>query len=567
MTRRTYSFLLLVAVLLGAALRATFATGPYWQRPYSVHESDEQFLLFEPVALWEGITPGEPGWPASTTRLLLSATYGALFLYESGGKLDGSPAQAMETIAAWIAAKGEDPTSLYVVARWLSWSIGAICIAAAAWAVRRIAGEPAALVAAFLCALSPIAISYSQLVLADMTGLVFVFVLMGTLVPGAESRPLALGAAGVSLGLAVASKHHYTVWAIDVLVFCGMRSGEWGVRRAVGYLVLILLTAAVVYTAFAPWIWLNPLLALKEFAATVIGKVTGEQGPSIRRGFANVLLPTIAFGWSTVAALAFARWGFVDRRRVSDMLPALSVGVVAVFLLCGSARVYLRYGMLFFPVAVLVASNGFVSALVNEGRSTFVAAWVTMVLSVPFTAWQIVSDQRFVGALSSYALAHDWIEEHVPPGSRIAIFSEDPERYKRTRAQLTDIVARVNTPEAYAEKMATNDMTMTSAAMPMRLAVLNDELYAAFWALRELSVRGEGGYVVKRYHDDPRYDAWRTTEAIGRFLAGDLDVLVLNREERQLPPPVIVFPGHPGEHLFVHVRERAQSPTLPAAER
>jgi hypothetical protein len=190
-----------------------------------------------------------------------------------------------------------------------------------------------------------------------------------------------------------------------------------------------------------------------------------------------------------------------------------------------------------------------------------------MGLSVPFTAWQIHSDQRFVGALSSYALAHDWIEQHVPPGSRIAIFSEDPERYKRTRAQLSDILARVNTPEAYAEKMATNGMTMTSASMPMRLAVLNDEFYAAFWALRELSVRGEGGYVVKRYHDDPRYDAWRTTDAIGRFLAGDLEVLVLNRKEPQLPPPVVVFPGHPGEHLFVHVRERAPSPALPAAGR
>ena len=67
--RRTRIVLALI-LLAALAVRANFVLPIYWQEPYDVHSLDEHFLPLEALALWEGVTPRELGWPGSTMRLL-----------------------------------------------------------------------------------------------------------------------------------------------------------------------------------------------------------------------------------------------------------------------------------------------------------------------------------------------------------------------------------------------------------------------------------------------------------------------------------------------------------------
>jgi hypothetical protein len=405
-----------------------------------------------------------------------------------------------------------------------------------------------------MSATSPIGIECSQLVLADVTALTFAFLLLGLLAPSDRPTWGKAISAGACLALATASKHHFALWAIAVVLFWILHVRVLGVRTAAQQLALAGLAGLVVYVALVPWIWLNPVLYAKEFAVTVLGKVTGFQSGVPARGLRNVIDPMLACGWLVMLAPLLAPFAIRQRRRLVAMVPVIAVALVMMELLYVSARVYARYGLVFFPAFVLVGSEALSNALADRAKVMRVLAASGLIVMLLLTARQIVATQTTLGKLPSDTLAHDWINAHVPWGARIAITSVDPQPYKRTQGQLEKIVEDINTPGAYARKMASNGFAVTSNAQPMRDAILNDELKEAYWARRELSVRGSEGYVVTRYSDEPHFDMLTTEEAIEQFQSGKLDVLVLNRADSRLPPPVVAFPGQPGEHLFLHVR-------------
>src|SRR5215467_12016446 len=68
---QTLRLLTIAAILIGAVVRIGLV---WWTDPWDTHHPDEHILPLEAIALWEGVTPREVGWPGSTTRLALSAT-------------------------------------------------------------------------------------------------------------------------------------------------------------------------------------------------------------------------------------------------------------------------------------------------------------------------------------------------------------------------------------------------------------------------------------------------------------------------------------------------------------
>src|SRR5690349_19480779 len=99
----------LAAVFVGALLRIGMVL---WAAPWEPHHPDEHILPLEAMALWEGVTPREVGWPGSTTRLILSAITGSQMLAEEGRGVWASrtqPDQALEMISRWTARRYVDP--------------------------------------------------------------------------------------------------------------------------------------------------------------------------------------------------------------------------------------------------------------------------------------------------------------------------------------------------------------------------------------------------------------------------------------------------------------------------
>src|SRR5215216_5687658 len=112
-SRAAALFVLAVAI----AARATIVL---WEVPFTPHHPDEAILSREAIALWEGITPREVGWPASTTRLMLSAVHGVQMLADTAPTLwerRARPHAALEAIVDWIAHKSAESAPLFRAAR------------------------------------------------------------------------------------------------------------------------------------------------------------------------------------------------------------------------------------------------------------------------------------------------------------------------------------------------------------------------------------------------------------------------------------------------------------------
>src|SRR5215470_8816268 len=118
--RRWWKAAILVVLLAGAAARAGVV---FWTDPWGPHHPDEHILPLEALALWEGITPREVGWPGTTSRLVLSGVHAARLLVDEGDALwqrRSNPADALAVITKWIGEQYVDPTPLYKSGRLLS---------------------------------------------------------------------------------------------------------------------------------------------------------------------------------------------------------------------------------------------------------------------------------------------------------------------------------------------------------------------------------------------------------------------------------------------------------------
>jgi hypothetical protein len=90
--------------------------------------------------------------------------------------------------------------------------------------------------------------------------------------------------------------------------------------------------------------------------------------------------------------------------------------------------------------------------------------------------------------------------------------------------QLAECEAYVGSEAAYREKLATNGIVVAPGlGMPMRLAVVNDELFHAYWCSRELLSLQSPAFVVHRFHAAPRFQTLDVPTLEREFRAGLTD--------------------------------------------
>ncbi len=546
-------------VLLGVAIRlGVFA----WQQPFTPHHPDEAILPLEAMALWEGITPREVGWPASTTRLLLGGAEAVQWFIsdpQAGiAPFARDPLHALEGLAAWVGNRYVDPTPIYRTARWMMVCIGGLQLAALAWALRRWTRGPGAAVGLLAIALAPMPVEYSQYILSDMTGVLFATVLVGFL-----TRPLttvnALGM-GVLAGLAAASKFHFGIWILAPLCAIWLaRDLSLGDRFRLS--VVAVASTAGTILALVPWFWINPFLAAKEFAGVVLIKVAVPgQAVSLAANAWTVLggLGTIALAGTILGLVA------VTVRRNRAIVPVLVPTALAVAALAASAIVFDRYGLVALPGVTVLAAIGWDAGLTHARSHVRLVVQLVLVAAVSSTMLTLVRAQRAAAEPSVDLLARDWILDHVARGARVARHDEDNTYLPRTREQLAACAAGVNTPAAFDEKARTVGLShAATAAEPMRSAVLNDELFTAYWCRRELLVSRDAGYDVVRYHVQPRFGSVLEAEAIDQFRSGahttsGPDVLVLNRALDVGVPPSALFETRRGVRV-IYMRMKRSS--------
>ena len=544
MQRTTLWWATLAAILLGAIVRVGVVR---WADPLETHHPDEHILPLEAMALWEGVTPREVGWPGSTTRLILSGILGSQLLAEEGRDIWASrrePDRALQAISTWSARRYVDPRPLYRTGRTLSVVFGILQLIAVTWALSCWVGPAGVFAGTLAVALSPVTVAYSQYVLADIEGLFFGTVAIGLAAAPTPRRVLVMAAL---VGLAATSKFHFGLWLLTPLlcVWFGERSvfpRKWLLSLG------IVLTLAWVVVTLVPWFLMDPLLALKEFGGVVLVKV--GHGSALGRMPGNLRIIFGGFGLLlSVGGLAGMRaLGASHRRRFGPVAIPLLLASAALAMM---ATVFDRYGLVLLPGAIVAAGFGWELYLVDARVTVRRAGLAALGICLVATMASLVQSQLRVGEVNVDVQLRNWIVANAKPGSGVAVHDEMNAFLPRTIDELRACAEYVTTAAAYREKWRVEGTdTSVSDVRPMESLLLTDERFTAHWCLRELGLANPAGYRVVTYHDGIRFGSVLEQEAVAEFRAGAIDVLVLNREVEVGKAPAAIFSNRAGRRVI-----------------
>lgn len=530
-SRLTLRIALTIVLLLGVVVRGSVVL---WDFPWEPHHPDEHILPLEAVALWEGVTPREVGWPASTTRLLLSAVSAGKWIAEQGTvawRSRSQPERVLTTVTGWIGAQYVDPSSLYRLGRTVSMLTGVLQLIALAWILRGWVGPIGVVVGTCAVAVSPMAVLHSQYVLADIAGVLFATMAMGR---NQRPEPWRVVAMAVCAGLAATSKFHFGLWVLTPVLAVWLARGSTG--RPGKWTLTVLGSAVFLWTVVTlfPWAWTNPVLALKEFLGVVAIKVgTAPASP-------GQFLSNLALLFSSEGALlwAGALLGCMflrrdDWRRLAPIAVPVALGAV---ILARSAIVFERYSLVMLPGLAVLAAVGWERALAATHRPLRLGMIALLVVATTSTFVSLLSAERAAGEADVDVLVRQWVLAHVPRGTRIAIHDENNALLPRSAAQLRACSTDNESSDGYQKKWQTLGLAAPPEGVePMRSMLMNDEFAYAYWCRRELQAQRDPGFFVVRYHNDLRSNAVLERDAIAEFLtgtttaSGGIDVLVVNR--------------------------------------
>jgi 4-amino-4-deoxy-L-arabinose transferase-like glycosyltransferase len=293
-------------------------------------------------------------------------------------------------VLAPFQAWADEPS--YLAARLVVVALGVAGVAAAWWLGRRAYGPVAGPVAAAGVAVATTHVAYSRMAVTDVPLTLGVTVALALLV---SSR---LEWAGLVAGLAAGTKYPGLFLVVPLVV---LGWGRW--RRlalSAGFLV-------AGFLASSPFVAVHPREALGD--ARRVQRLAGEGWLGFEdegwAGFAFVDRLWDALGPALlVAALGLAV--ALVRRRPPDLALASFVLVSYAGLLASDAH-FDRYTLPLVPALAALA-----------GRLRSLAPVTLLLLVVPFT-WSVREAHRLTRT-DTRAVAHGWIERHVPASASVA---------------------------------------------------------------------------------------------------------------------------------------------------
>lgn len=386
---------------------------------------DPDELMFELGAIRllskHTLNPGWFGHPATTTMYLLAlvdmATYGV-------GRVLGW----FTGVKEFTAAVFSNPGLIILPGRVLMALFGVGTV----WQVQRLArtlfGPTVALVAGLLLALSPVAVSWAQVIRSDVMASFFMLLGMNaTLRYAREGQSRYYVWAAWWLGLAIATKWPFAMGGLAMAGVLGrnvlnkrLSLGEASGKLA-GFAALSLLFLVLI----SPYLILAHDTVIRNLAGEAQMKHLGATGgPPWANAWWYVSGPLLrGLGWAGSAFVLIGLvGGFCGRWRSGEgaalLLPVL-VGLTAI--LCSQHLVWERWALPLLPILAIVAGAGVQILSTHLNRAGGFGVW--------FFAAAII-----VGPLASTCLTrarergHDtrmeassWAVAHIPNGSSVLI--------------------------------------------------------------------------------------------------------------------------------------------------
>lgn len=415
---RSYRFILalILAIALGLRLYGYDAGLP------AINDPDEPlFVMIASKMLAGHLNPGWFGHPGTTTFYSLALVFLGMLLVGIGAGRFGD-------VSGFISAAYADPSALFAGGRLLMVAFGIASIWLLAILARRLFGSRVALVSAALLAISPIHITYSQVIRTDMQVTLFMLLcLLASLSIARSGRLIAYVAAGIWLGLACATKWPGATFLLSPVCACLYRIGED--RRSAAVQIRRLMLAGA--TSLATLFLISPYLVLDygtvidnlvgEFQAHHLGATGGGFLTNLAWYFTNPIWSSLGPAGS-VAAIFGLRTLLRNKPAALLIIPSTLAFLIFISL---QTLVWERWPVPLLPLFSLAAALGFCSlwdalrarlgrlpALVSTGIAGVVVA-APLLLAAHAAATERLHDTR--------NLAAAWVKLHIPGNARILI--------------------------------------------------------------------------------------------------------------------------------------------------
>jgi dolichyl-phosphate-mannose-protein mannosyltransferase len=404
-TRRWLFLILLLALLI----RIWNFDYPAWMF------SDEQNVIDRALLLGhQGINPKWFTYP-SLFLYLLFILDGCFYVL---GTLSGAFASPEEFAAFYFS----HPLALHLVGRGLALFCGLACLTLTYQLGRETWGTGVGLAAVALLAVSPIYAFSSRIAKPDV-----LMALLTLLAAWAIVRYLSternrwLWAAGVAVGLAASTKYLAGVSIMWLVAAPWLRNGWSGAVRQGGMALCVAAAAFLIGTPFAILDWPT----FSGFFQKVAGLMhTTWYGSEDRIGYQYYLLESLPLGLGWPAMLAglvgLGRWLIVGREQ-----ERLLAGFVAVYYACIGYATHVGdfFILPIYPLWVLAGADllRLAVARLQVVRPTvvpwFVGSMVIVFLLPPVLV--TVKETVLIRARDTRELAGQWIQQHIPAGTRI----------------------------------------------------------------------------------------------------------------------------------------------------
>ncbi len=401
--------LLLIILMIGLVFRLWNIDYPDWKF------SDEQNVIDRALLLGQqGLNPNWFVYPSLFLYLLFGLDVAFYFL----GNLLGLFSSSVEFAAFYFS----QPIALHLVGRGLALVCGMACLALTYQLGHERWGTGVGLAAVALLAVSPIYSFSSRIAKPDVLMALFTLLAAWAIVRYLSTeRDRWLWTAGVAVGLAASTKYLAGLSVLWLVVAPWIRIGWPGAVRQSGVALCVAAAAFLIGTPFAILDWPTFISFLQKVAGLM---QTTWYGSEDRIGYQYYLLDSLPLGLGWPATLAglvgLGRWLIVGR--VPERLLA---GFVAVYYAWMGYATHVGdfFILPIYPLWVLAGADLLRAIILwlRDVRPTLVA-WCAGGIAVVFLLPPLVATMKetvLIGARDTRELAGQWIQQHVPAGTRI----------------------------------------------------------------------------------------------------------------------------------------------------
>lgn len=412
---------LLVLFILVAALVLRVATIDFGLP--ALNDPDELMFELGAMRMLRGLTlnPGWFGHPATTTIYVLAlvdiGAFGAAWLSGAAASVKAFGALVYAN-PGWIILPGRVAMMLFALGTiFLVWRLA-----------RRFAGEGAGLAAAAVLAVSPVHVTYSQIIRSDMMACFFMLLCLDAAVSIVDdARPRAFARAALWWGLAIATKWPFALsgLAIAGATLVAIRTDRIATRRGLLLLAGAAVMALIVLFIASPFLLLDYPTVLRNLRGESqlhhLGATSEGWWWNLRWYATGPILTGLGWGGVALAALGVAR---LPRHRLAAAV-ILPVALGFVLLLSLQHLVWERWALPLLPLAAILAgiavaeSAGVLQRWMSQRVAHAVVATILVLMLVP-SVLHVRADDR-ARRVDTRQLAAGWARAHVAPGSTVLV--------------------------------------------------------------------------------------------------------------------------------------------------